>query len=222
MFKVRFTPESKRLLAEIARRFRPAEVTGFFLRELERESSLAAGAIQRGMSGEFIGVRTGILRRAITGRSIQTDVGPALQVGILSAAGGALDYAGPNEFGTKGLNPDSPYATIVPKRAKALAIPTARAKTRAGVARGAGFGPRDFPGELVFIPFRKGNIVGGLFLKEDVQGDGLGAGAMFLLALQVDLPERGYLKFGFERYQPGLVSRLEVSMARWLATGQQR
>lgn len=217
MIRVELTEESKRILAELTRRWQPREIAQHLLDELGRQSSLAAGAIQRGMAGEYIATRTGNLRRAITGRAELTSGGPALRVGVLKEAGGVLDYAGVQEYGTQGLEGDSPYPTIRPVRAKALAIPTERTRTRAGVSRTAGIGPSAFGDQLAFIPFRKGNVVGGLFLKTELEAGDRGAGAMFLLALEVDLPARRYLRRGFDRFQPELVTNLTDSLARWLA-----
>ncbi len=214
MFEVRLSADSKRLLDELSRKWTPEALNTSIMGELAKLSMEGAGEIQRGMAGEFLATRTGNLRRSIVGRAEQTRLGPAMRIGVFK--GPALAYAGVQEFGTQGRNSASPYPTIKPKRAKALAIPTDRVKTRAGVARGAGFGPRQFAGELVFIPFRKGNIVGGLFLKEEVR-EGVRSGAMFLLATEVDLPERAYLKKGFARFMPKLVGRLGDALARWVA-----
>jgi len=215
MYEVRLTEESIRTLDELERRWTPERFAAELMTELSRLATEAAGAVQRGMAGQFIATRTGNLRRSIVGRAEQTRFGPAIRVGVFS--GPALPYAGVQEFGTRGYNAASPYPTIKPKTAKALAIPTDRAKTAAGVARTAGFGPRQFTGgELVFIPFRKGKLVGGLFLKEEIK-NGVRGGAMFLLATEVDLPERAYLKLGFEGYLPTLVDRLGSSIARWVA-----
>lgn len=214
MLEIRLLAESVRALQELERRWTPEGLSKRVLGELAKLSSEAAGEVQRGMAGEFLATRTGGLRRSIVGRAEQTRLGPAMRIGVFK--GPALAYAGVQEYGTQGYNPASPYPTIKPKNAKALAIPTDRVKTRAGVARGAGFGPRQFAGELVFIPFRKGNIVGGLFLKEEVK-EGVRSGAMFLLATEVDLPQRAYLQKGFARYFPTLIERLGGALARWVA-----
>lgn len=214
MFELRLTSKSLRDLDELSRTLTPSAFNAMIMSELAKLSTEAAGAVQRGMAGEFIATRTGNLRRFVVGRAEQTRLGPAIRVGIFK--GPALSYAGVQEFGTQGYNPTSPYPTIKPKTAKALAIPTDRAKTGAGVARTAGFGPRQFAGgELVYIPFRKGKIVGGLFLKEEVES-GVRTGAMFLLATEVDIPERAYLKKGMASYLPTLVERLGSAISRWM------
>lgn len=212
--KVELTAQTRALLKKLEGRWTQQGIFTATLDEFGRQSSLAAAAVQRGMAGEFIAARTGALRRSVIGRAEQTRLGPGLRVGILS--GPALAYAGIQEYGTRGKAPDSPYPTIVPKRAKALTIPTDRAKTGAGVARGAGVSARTWPEELVFIPFRKGNIVGGLFVKREVS-EGVRGGAVFLLATQVDLPARRYLRTGFGKYLPELSAELNKAIARWLA-----
>lgn len=216
-FEVTLTAETLLLLKELERKLTPAGFNERVMRELSKLATEAAGHVSRGMAGEFISTRTGSLRRSIVGRAEETRLGPAIRIGVFK--GPALAYAGVQEFGTQGFNSSSPFPTIKPKTAKALAIPTDRVKTKAGVARTAGLGPRQFTGgELVYIPFRKGNIVGGLFLKREVEDaeEGADLRAFFLLATQVDLPERAYLKKGFESYLPTLIDRLGSAIARWV------
>lgn len=212
-FEVKLSAASIILLKQLERELTPQGLNARILSELSKLSSEAVASVQRGMAGEFLATRTGNLRRSIAGRAEQTRLGPAIRVGIFK--GPSLAYAGVQEFGTQGFNPSSPFPTIKPKSAKALAIPTDRVKTGAGVSRTAGLGPRAFAGDLVFIPFRKGNIVGGLFLKDEVKA-GIKGGAMFLLATQVDLPERAYLAKGFGAYLPTLVNKMGEALARWV------
>ena len=241
------------------------EVYDFVLRRFGKEAKLAAGHIiktqlgsgaagsqGRNGAGQFtkkIGVspsgtpnkerkarRTGNLARSIEGRATLVQGSPGLQVGIFR--GPALKYAGIQEFGTKKYNPDSPFDSIRPVRAKALAIPVSRlVLTPAGVPRFTG--PRAFPQPLVMIRFKSRsnpNVIGRLVLEAELrkardraiarssQGrDKLGRftdkrvgvhidwariQTIYLLLLKSDIRPGAFLLDGLQDYLPTLVRNL--------------
>lgn len=80
--------------------------------------------------------------------------------------------------------------TIVPKTARALAIPMQASLARRGVW------PRDLPaGSLRFVPARRGNTVGYLF---DATEPGETGRLMFVLVRQTEIKGQPYLVFGAE------------------------
>ena len=175
-----------------------------------KQSLIAAGHVSRTMlSGQRLKRRTGTLAKSVTGTGLRIDGIPAMRVGIFR--GPALKYAGPQELGTKGKNPESPYGTILPKKGKALAIPLGPALTPAGVEKYGG--PRNFPGELHFIPFRQSGIAVGA-LYSDVEYEvarhfGIReAQAAYLLLRKVDLKPKYYLRDGFRNYMPMFAKEL--------------
>jgi hypothetical protein len=186
-----------------------------------RQALLVAGRIsKRFLSGQRVKRRTGSLARSITGSGVLVKGVPGMRVGVFR--GPALQYAGVQEYGTRGKSPESPYPTIVPKKAKALAVPVnpgGSSLTFAGVPRYTG--PRQFPGKLRFVPFRRGMAIGALYPEAALKNapkspDGkltLPRGkAAYLLLRKVDLPARHYLRDGFRQYLPELAE----SLARYI------
>lgn len=177
-----------------------------------KHSLIAAGHVSRTMlSGQRLKRRTGSLARSITGTGLRVDGVPAMRVGIFR--GPALKYAGVQEFGTKGKNPESPYPTIRPKKGKALAMPLEPALTPAGVERYGG--PRNFPGGLHFIPFRNSGVaIGALYSPAEytiAKSFGLReAKAAYLLLKKIDIPPHWYLRDGFRNYLPLFKKALEA------------
>jgi hypothetical protein len=199
-------------LDRIFNRFKPVKVyvalDGFF----DQIALWIAGQISKtSLSGQLLSRRTGSLASSVTGRSIREKGVPGFKVGIFR--GPALRYAGILEYGTRGYNPKSPYATIKPKRARALAMPMHDALTPAGVARYGG--PREFEkhaGKLTFIPFDRGSgAIGGLYTdKELMEGDVdfSKAKASYLLLAKVDIKPRWYLRQGVRKRLPAVVKKL--------------
>lgn len=179
-------------------------------RFFQRQANIVAGRISRDfLSGQRLKRRTGTLARSIVGQSVRTGGIPGFRVGIFK--GPALRYAAVQEFGTKGKDPSSPIPTIKPKKAKALAVPNpdGPAVTRAGVSRFDG--PRQFPQELRFIPFRDSRIaVGGLYLQSSIlqerqaaQQEGRKVNLrnvklVYFLLKKVDITPQHYLRDGME------------------------
>lgn len=213
--EIELTKESRKLLDEIEKRSKPEvfrkDILGFF----DRQASIGADYISDNfLSGQRLGRRTGHLARAIVGRSLRVASVPAMRIGILR--GPALSYAGVQEYGTKGKNPNSPYDTIRPRNAKALAIPQEPALTPVGVDRFGG--PRGVPFKLRFIPFRgSGVAIGGLFDPRTIppRNSGLtleSAKMYYLLVKEVDIEPKWYLKDGFDAWMPEFIEEL----ADWL------
>lgn len=188
-----------------------------------KHSLIAASHISKTMlSGQRLRRRTGGLAKSVTGTGLRVDGIPAMRVGIFR--GPALKYAGVQELGTKGKNPSSPYDTIRPKKGKSLSIPLDPVLTGTGVDKYGG--PRGFPGELHFIPFRKSGIaVGALFDDAEykiAKTFGLReAKAAYLLVKKVDIPAHFYLRDGFRNYLPLFVKELEAYLKQIVAIPQQ-
>lgn len=110
--------------------------------------------------------RTGAMSQSIDGAVIRVNGVPGVRIGGIR--GPATRYIGIQEHGTRGKNPDSPFADVRPRNAKALAFAPdgSPALTPAGVDRYGG--PRRFPEPLVFVPFRRGNVVGALYRSKDL------------------------------------------------------
>lgn len=225
-FTVELTPESESLLEQIDREFGTDVLNQQLDKFFARESTLAAAHIVRNfLSGQVLGRRTGALARSMVGTTERFDGIPGMRVGVFR--GPALIYAGIQEFGTRGLESDSPFDTIRPKKAKALAFPPegSPALTNAGVSRFAS--PRDFPESLRFVPFRKGVVVGGLFeearlkleqarLEPGQTIDLSKLQAVYILISQLDLPAREYLKKGMLDFLPRVAADLAAFLAGFI------
>lgn len=181
----------------------------------DKEALIAAGfVVKTTLSGQLLNRRTGSLARSMTGRGVQFRGLPAMKVGVFR--GPALQYAGIQEHG----------GTIKPKKAKALAIPQEAVLTPAGVDRFGG--PRGYPGELRFIPFRSSGVaIGGLFDADSLDdqesteldlGDGILA---YMLVREVKIPATHFLSRGFRAYLPTLGQNFAKFLAL-LLLGEER
>lgn len=170
------TEESLGILRHFAATaFNPDVFTRLVRASFEQSGAIIAGEISKRMrAGGTLRRRTGTLARSVAGGSVVDGQQIGLRVGILK--GPALAYAGPQEFGTKGKAPDSPYPTIRPVRKKFLTIPTdaGGALTPAGVSRYVT--ARDFPRALTLVRGASGIVNGrrisatfGLYQKSDVE-----------------------------------------------------
>ena len=165
-------------------------------------AEIATHVIRTKLSGQLLNRRTGQLAQGTIGMAHRSGGVPGLKVGVLR--GPARAYAHVQEDG----------ATIRPKTAKALAIPQGPALTPAGVDRYGS--PRNFPGELRFIPFRDSGVaVGGLFTDSGV---GLGELA-YVLVREVRIEGVKFLHEGFYEKLPGLIRDLELFLGRFLDGG---
>ena len=132
-----------------------------------------------------------------------------MKIGILR--GPALKYAGVLDEGTVGKGGKLP--TIVPKSGKALAFPVDEALTPAGVDRYGG--PRNYPGALKFIPYRKSGVaIGALYDAADLAKELKRAKKearlvslsnvkrLYVLLRKLDIAPTHFLQRGFDQYLP--------------------
>jgi len=205
---IKLSKGSEKLLRELEGRWGKERLYASINQFFDRRAQIVAGRISKSrLSGDPIKRRTGNLARSIIGRGELIGGLPAMRVGVFR--GPALRYAGVLEYGTRGLNPESPYPTIVPKRARALAVPVegGPALTPAGVERFGG--PRNFPQPLHFVPVLRGRLVG--FLKTDA-GE-----SAYMLLKSVDIAPRFYLRDGFIETLPETNLKLAEELAKYLA-----
>jgi len=174
----------------------------FFGREA---AEIATHVIRTKLSGQLLNRRTGQLAQGMVGMAHRSGGVPGLKVGVLR--GPARNYAHIQEEG----------GTIRPKTAKALAIPQGPALTPAGVDRYGS--PRNFPGELHFVPFRDSGVaVGGLFTAG---GPSLGQLA-YVLVREVTIEGKHYLREGFDEKLPDLLRNLELFLGMMLQGSSRR
>lgn len=150
-----------------------------------------AGHISKSkLSGQLLKVRTGNLRRAMTGRSVQINGMPGFRVGIFN--GPQLAYAGIQEHG--GIVKKKPGGPN-------LAMPVgSRALTPAGVPK---FKSARFynAGELHYIPAHKNPVVGLLFDERSIRKDGQprkNARAEYILLTRITIKGKHYLRDGMQ------------------------
>lgn len=185
---IQLDPEGLKNLQNLAKKLGPEELWKRMLQRMDRLAEILAGKVVRNsLSGQLLKRRTGALARSVTGKSLYVDGLPAIRVGIFR--GPATVYAGIQESG----------GTIYPKRARALAVPVNEALTPAGVERYGG--PRNYPGKLRFIPFRRGMAVGALVDEQEAakaERQGIRwtfneVKPLYLLMLMVKLPATRWL-----------------------------
>lgn len=223
---LKLSPESRRALKELEQSSKREIAFSRLLRVFQRNGRLAAASISRRMQqGEPLQARTGGsgLAGAITHDASLIEGRPGVSVGIFQ--GTILQYAGVQEFGTQGEDPSSPYPTIVPKKAKALAMPVGKALTEGGVARYQS--PTQFPGELTFAPYKNGeSAIGGLYPEKDLAKERQAAKrekrkptlrnveAAFVLLKKVDLKPRRFLRSGMLQQLPVLTDEIGDELVR--------
>lgn len=210
--QLKLTSADKIKLTNIMKRFSATRVYKALDRFFDQIALWVAGQITKTkLSGDPVHRRTGNLARSVTGRAVREKGMIGFRVGIFR--GPALRYAGVIEYGTRGYNSRSPYPTIKPKKAKALAMPVNDALTPAGVARY--LSPRDYArakGELTFIPFQRGSgAIGALYTEKELiagEKDFSNAKAAYILLKKADIKPRWYLRDGLMQSLPGVVTRL--------------
>ena len=227
--RIEVPPGTRDLLARVQLDLGAKALRELLFRFFDRQGARIAGAITKGqLSGQVLKRRTGSLARSIVGRGELVDGLPALRVGVLK--GPAERYAAVQEFGTVSKGGELP--DIVPREAKALAIPVGPALTPAGVNR---FGnPRDQPrGTYQLIPFGRGsrglNATAGLFRTRDLTREyeaskrqhrefDLGnVAAYYLLLRRVGIRPKRFLRNGFAAELPNLVADLAIQLAKVVA-----
>lgn len=243
---LRLSRQSEQYIAELASRLgNPQGVKTIMVSLLSREAQIIAGQSAEDAfgPGKKLKVRTGNLRRAMVGTA-RLGGGGNVEIVIGILRGPADVYSGPQELGTKRYNPSSPYATIVPRRGRYLAVPTddGGALTPAGVNRYQS--ARQFPEPLTFVRGRfRAKVNGkelraGAALVRNTRGRGprtvtykrgsrtisyvRGAGnIVYLLLKSVDIRPKFYLRDGMRKHLPAALDRFGETLARFLGTGQQ-
>jgi len=207
-----FISGAAEVLAEFMRGLDPVLITEDLLKLCDRLGRETARYIAQDLlSGQLVEWRTGRLAMSMEGSASLEGGVPTLRVGVFR--GDALAYAGVIDQGTRPFNPNSPYDTIRPKTARALAIPVGESLTSAGVPRYPG-GPRTFPGGLKLIPFKNRNdkVIGGLFSPASLSsktGTSLAdVKAAYLLVTAVDIRPRFYLQTGLMKMLPRILSEI--------------
>jgi hypothetical protein len=106
--------------------------------------------------------------------------------------------------------------TITPKKAKSLAVPVgAGAITPAGVSKYDS--PRQYPGELQYIPINRGNLVALLVdPKEKRKAEGERMKATYLLLRRVRVKARPFLRPGVMAFLPELTQEVGRSIRKVL------
>lgn len=211
-FRIFLDDQSKRKLNNLARRTSKLE----FIKDLKKVVSIEAGQITKSirrnyLSGNPLHRRTGNLASGIVSSSIISKTGlPGIKVGVLR--GPALKYYLTQNYGTKGLNPDSPIDDIVPRRAEAMAIPVGPALTSSGVRKR--ISPTSWD-NLKFIPFRNSGVaIGALYDADDLaslRGEGLTLSDIpqyYLLVLQVRMKPTLFMEKAIAARLPQSVSNI--------------
>lgn len=225
--RLTLAPETIRFIERIEKTFGGDNLRREMVPFVRRQALLAAGSVIRTqLSGQALARRTGQLARSVEGR-VDDRAGrlPGMRVGVFK--GPATAYAAVQEFGTKGRNPASPIPTITPVTAKALAIPVGDSLTGAGVAKFDG--PRSDPRDLVFIPFKRNQIViGALFERNRIrraQARSRGdfslrdVQAAYLLMTEVDIEPTFWLTRGLNEYFPIYLEALLDFLEDFIKTG---
>jgi hypothetical protein len=212
---VQLESKSVTAVARLRNAFLPAGVTQGLFQLFNKLGSRAAGyVVKQFLSGDPLHRRTGLLAASVVGDAIMVGNVPAMRVGVFR--GPALRYALIQERG----------GTVLPVNAKALAMPVNAALTPAGVARWPG--PREYPGKLQFIPWRKGggNAIGGLYDVAQLAAYRKNFSALrplYVLLRQAKIPAHWYLRNGMQQFIPTVASELLAFLkARLTGTGVAR
>lgn len=206
---------ARKKLQAIEERFGVDRVNRLMLTFFRRQAPLAAGYIRRNMlSGQLLKRRSQKLATGVEGLANEVAGVPSIRVGVFR--GPALLYAKAQEEG----------AEILPKNAKALAMPVGNAVTAGGQPRYDG--PRSYPGDLKFIPFTKSGIaIGGLYdvnelAKAKKNGRDLSSiQAAFILLRRTRLKGVHYLRNGMAQYLP-IMAKEFLKYARDVYAGRAR
>ncbi|PHR91971.1 MAG: hypothetical protein COA69_09405 [Robiginitomaculum sp.] len=201
---------NQKKLDELVAASDPKEIAQKLLQFAAIQGNLLEGVIiKESLSGKRLKRRTGSLARSVTSRAELINRVPAIRVGIFR--GPAVKYAQIQEEG----------GIIKPKKAKALAIPVGEALTPAGVERFGG--PRGYPGELRFLPFRRGIAIGKLVDEqeakdlEDNDESPWEAAALYILATQVEIPASHWLSGPVNSNLPKIAQALNAYVKELLS-----
>lgn len=219
---MRWSREGLRYAQMVQRDYGASAVSDVVMSRL-RPIAASIQGIARANARTRLKVRSGRLGRSIEARARAFPKQFRLEVGVFS--GKAVRYVGVQEFGTKGINSESPFETIRPKRAKALAMPVNAAVDARGVPRFRS--PRTDPVPMTFIPHRDpgSNVVGMLIAKKDLQRwsrqklAGLPP-ARWLLLRKVDLKPERFLRDAVAKVEPRMVADIQTALGQFLIRGR--
>ena len=218
---IQLTPEGESALARLYESLGPERLAASLLRFFDRTAQIIASKVvarflRRDAPESRVDFHKGDLARSIIGRAELINGVPAMRVGALR--GPAIRYAAVQEFGTHGKNPESPIPTIVPREAKALAIPQGPALYGSGAVKYNK--PREYPEPLEFMWIGRGKVIGRLVTLVELERErklakrdhrGLDYKAMetvYLLLKSVDIAPKYFLRDGFMEEMPLLASDL--------------
>lgn len=223
-FELSLSTENMEALERVGERIGPEGMLRHLRGFLAKEAALAAAFIADFAFKEGrLRARSGAMRAGIEGRVTEVQGLPAIQIGVFR--GKAADYARTANFGTTAFNPTSPVATIHPRRARALAFAPegSPALSPSGVPKYAS--PRDFPDKLVFVPRKRGRLVGILYRAADLafaKEFGISISQVqeiYKLFSSVDVRPSFVFQRGFEEFLPQLNKRLSENLAELLQGG---
>jgi hypothetical protein len=198
--EIKITAASRKEIARLKTQLEFNQLQSLLFQRLEVLAlKTASYVIKTTLSGNRLKRRTGGLARSVIGKAERMRGLPVIRVGVLR--GPSLAYAGILERG----------GTIEPKNAKALAIPQEKAMTPAGVDRYGG--PRNYPGELRFIPFRGGRVAVGRLVDageyEAAMEQGLelrDVATLYLLVKRVQIPAYHWLSDPVKEFLPQIAA----------------
>jgi len=203
--KIKLDAAGKKLVKRLAKELGAKEFISVLLKKMNQLSLKTAGNVSKtSLSGQILHRRTGALARSVVGKAELIHGIPAMRIGVLR--GPSVKYAGILEHG----------GTIKPKKAKALSIPQKPVLTGAGVDRFGG--PRNFPGNLRFLPFRRGIAIGKLVNENEAkslqeQGTSVyAAKAYYLLIKEAHIPAKHWLSIPIRAFLPKISIELKTFM----------
>lgn len=201
--------DSKKYLRDLRSKAGKEAAYKVILEYFDKAAARAAGGVVRNyLSGQRLKRRSGALARDVFGRGEMIGGVPAIRLGVLRGPSSA--YSPVQEYGTRGKNPESPFPTIKPVHARALAVPIGPALTAAGVAKVDS--PRDWPRDLDFVPQYRGRLVG--LLVERTRNRSI---PVFMLLSAVDIAPKFYLRDGMQDALPEIRAGLAKLLQRELA-----
>ncbi len=217
--------EAQRILAAVGSENLRESIDKLFARLATRA---ARWVVRTQLHFQNLRERSGQLKSSIEGRTERIDGDPSIRVGVFE--GPALRYAGIQEYGTQGKNPESPYETIRPVNGKALAMPVGHALNAMGLPVVPG-GPRAWPRPLRFVPTKLHGGMIGMLVDDTLAPKGLPSYAphaiaqmdpavVYLLLAKADISPHWYLRNGIETFMPEIMKALEELLRKLTGPGK--
>ena len=222
----------QKLIREMASKSQKAEFYAFMMALMTEQAPGFVKSVRRGFSASKnprtkLASRSGLLSRSVEARVTRVQGIPTMRIGVFT--GDAVNYAGIQEEGTQGLNRKSPYPTLTPRKAKAIAIPNKKGPAVYASGSPKYASPRDYPTPLVFIPFihADGPIFGMLAGARAVRANRRKnhgrlnlrqIQAIYFLARKIDIPSRRWLSNGVKAYVPRFTDALIRKAEKYFAS----